>query len=107
MTRSKLPPRRPCETVKFDHIHPDTRMHVSHFATISYYDDGRPAEIFIDAGKTATDVANLARDAALILSIALQYGVRVEEMRSAVGRNEQGMPHTVIGTALDIFAGKE
>lgn len=104
--RRKLPNRRRNQVVRFDHLHPDTRMPSPHFATIGYYDDGQVGEIFLDAKKMATDVANLARDCALILSIALQYGVPIEEMRASVGRTEDGLPHTVIGSALDLLAGE-
>ncbi len=78
-----------------------------HFATVGYYDDGTVGEIFLDSKKMATDVANLARDCALILSIALQYSVPIEEMRASVGRTEDGLPHTVIGSALDLLAGEQ
>lgn len=101
--RRKLPARRRSQVIKFDHVHPDTGMPSPHFATIGYYDDGAIGEVFLDAGKMATDVANLARDAALILSIAMQYGVPLAEMHASVGRAENGRPHTVIGTALDIL----
>ena len=105
--REPLPARRRVETIKFDHIHPDTHHKTPHLASFGYYHDGRLGEIFIDSKKQANDVANLGRDAAVILSIALQYGVPVDVMQAAVGRTEEGLPHTVIGTALDLLLGQK
>ncbi len=101
--REKLPVRRLAHVVDFTHqmsrgsAQPMT-------ATIGYFDDGRVAEIFIDPPKLSNDAANLARDIAVLISIALQHGVPVEEMRAAVGRTEEGEPHSIAGSALDLLA---
>lgn len=100
--RRKLPARRHSDVVEFHHVHANGNK-TPHVATLGYYDDGTIGEIFIDAHKQATGVAEQARDAAVLLSIALQYGVPMEEMRSAIGRDEDGRPHTIIGSALDVL----
>ena len=73
----------------------------------SRFDDGGLAEIFITAAKTSTDAADDARDAALCLSIGLQYGVPVETIRKAVTRSSDGVPAGVIGAVLDMLAEDE
>ena len=101
--RNKLPARRANEVIEFQHILANGNSQ-EYFASIGRNLDGKIAEIFIDMGRQSNEVANLARDAALILSIALQYGVPIEEMRASVGRSENGNPHSVIGTAIDLIA---
>lgn len=105
MTRETLPERRRSETLKLTHLNPNTGFaEHEYYATIGYYDDGRPGEIFLDWRDMSATLANLARDAALIMSIAIQYGVPIEAMRKSVGRTDAGLPHTVMGTALDLLA---
>jgi ribonucleoside-diphosphate reductase alpha chain len=74
-----LPERRPL---------PDTRPSLTHkvrieteqgslavYFTVSLYEDGSPAEIFINAGKVGSTVRGLLNDLSRLLSFALQYGV--------------------------------
>ena len=91
--------------MEFAHTHPDTGRRVAHLATIGYYEDGAVGEVFVNTRRQSNDAANLARDAALILSIALQYGVPVEELAASVSRVEKngGLPHTIIGSVLDLL----
>lgn len=103
MSRTKLLHRRPADVVDFLHRLPGGSAQPM-TATIGYFPDGAPAEIFIDPPKLANDAANLARDVALLISIALQHGVPIEEMRAAVGRAEDGTPHSIAGSALDLLA---
>lgn len=84
MTREKLPERRRSITVDFDHVleyGPNglPARSASYIATLGYYDDGRLGEIFIESAQkvaTSTDIA--IRDAAIGLSIGLQYGVPIQ-----------------------------
>lgn len=101
--RKKLPNRRASEVIEMSHVLASGNVQ-QYFADISKYDDGSVAEIFLDMGRQSNEVANLARDAAMVLSIALQHGIPIEEMRASVGRDETGLPHSVIGTALDLVA---
>lgn len=102
-TRKKLPARRKSEVIELSHVLSNGNSQ-QYFASVGRYADGSIGEIFLDMGRQSNEVANLARDAALILSIALQYGVPIEEMRASAGRSESGNPHSVIGTALDLLA---
>jgi ribonucleoside-diphosphate reductase alpha chain len=65
-------------------------------ATISRFDDGRIAELFLDAGKVGTGLQHHASTSAILTSKLLQLGVPVEEISRSVGG--------VVGAALAYFA---
>lgn len=98
--RRRMPNRRASTTVEFEYVHSNGNRS-RHLLTYSVYEDGTVGEIFVDAHKQATGLAEQARDAAIALTIALQYGTPMEAIRSAIGRDEDGRPHTIIGSALD------
>lgn len=97
MTREKLPPCRACETIDFVH----GRM--AHVASIGRYEDGRLAEVFLSAGKAGTDLDAATRDAAIVLSLAFQYGVPVETLSGAISRLDDGSAASAVGCLLDII----
>jgi hypothetical protein len=70
---------------------------------VGRFDDGRLAEVFIDACKQSTDAADDARDGALVLSLALQHGTPVDTIRRAVTRSAAGAPAGVIGAVVDLL----
>lgn len=96
--RQRLPNRRYSETFNLECAGLD------YVATISRFDDGRLAEIFLTNHKagSAADVA--ARDAAICISIALQYGADPETIRKALCRDARGRASGPLGTALDRIA---
>ena len=50
-------------------------------AGVGHYDDGRLAEIFLNAEKGGAAIDDAARDSAVVASIALQHGVDPEMLR--------------------------
>ena len=48
------------------------------YATVGLFPDGRPGELFLVAKKTGTLVRGLCHVLAIIISVALQYGVPLE-----------------------------
>jgi hypothetical protein len=100
LKRETLPQRRQCETFDFQHVHQDGSA-TPFTATVGFYADGRPGEIFLSARKVTSAVDIMVRDAAILLSFALQFGVPVEAVRSAMLRGEDGRPHGVMGSLLD------
>jgi hypothetical protein len=76
-------------------------------ASVSHYDDGRIAELFIDNHKAGSSVGTLVRDLAIAFSFAVQYGADAEAIRSALCRDSQGRPLGPLGAALDLLAIKE
>jgi hypothetical protein len=97
MTRRTLPQRRSCETFEIDF----GGLARSHTITLGFYDDGALGEVFINGGKSGEAVEAIARDGAVILSLALQYGAELENIRSAITRDAQGSPSSIIGAVLD------
>jgi hypothetical protein len=95
--RRTLPQRRASETF-------DMRFWNQNFAvTVGLYPDGTPGEVFIDGGKSGQDVQSTARDAAVVLSLALQHGTPSETIQHAVTRNGLGEPSSILGAILDIL----
>ena len=43
----------------------------------------------------------IARDGAVLLSLALQYGVPLETIKHAITRDGQGQPQSIIGAVVD------
>jgi ribonucleoside-diphosphate reductase alpha chain len=98
--RERLPDRRASETFSFE------LEGVRYHATVGRYGDGRPGEIFISSRKagSATDVA--ARDAAIAISFALQFGARLEDIARALSRDSSGRASGPAGRALDSLASR-
>jgi hypothetical protein len=72
-----------------------------HTVTVGYYDDGKIGEVFINGGKSGEQVEAIARDGAVLLSIALQHGVPLDTVRSAITRDGQGEPSSIVGAVVD------
>jgi hypothetical protein len=96
--RERLPNRRACES--FEIFHSGVHFTVS----AGRYQDGRMAEIFLSAERAGTPLEAIARDAAVLTSIAFQHGVDLGTIRSALTRDHDGGPATAIGAALDALA---
>lgn len=54
-------------------------------ATVSFFADRRPAEIFIDVAKPGSAIAEHANDAAILVSLLLQHGVTAAAIRHSIG----------------------
>lgn len=93
--RNLLPSRRAAETFDIEH-----RGHKA-TVTVGRYDTGKIGEVFITTRHTGSDLESTARDAAVLISIALQHGVPVEVLAHAVTRNGDGSPATILGAVLD------
>jgi hypothetical protein len=62
---------------------------------------GRIAEIFLSSHKPGSPIEAIARDAAVTVSIALQFGADLETIRQALTKDHDGDPATLLGAALD------
>jgi hypothetical protein len=67
----------------------------------------RITEVFINSSKVDSDVDLTMRDAACVISIALQYGVPLGPLAHSTGRNADGAPASPIGAILDILLREE
>ena len=96
--RERLPNRRRCETLEFQHA-----GHVFSLG-VGFYCDGRVAELFISASHVGSPLEAIARDAAIIASLCLQHEADIETIRSALTRDHDGTAATLLGSALDALA---
>lgn len=101
-TRRTLPARRHAETMNFDF------GGVQYVATLGYFPDGELGEVFLNTGTKLNSAADInIQDAAVAVSIALQYGCPVNTLRRAMKRNDDGSPQGALGAALDLIGGAE
>ena len=90
--RKRLPNKRQSVSFQFQ----CAGLHYT--ATISRFEDGRLAEIFIGNHKANSSADMNARDCGILASIALQYGAPPEVIRNAIS------PGGPLAVALDIIA---
>ena len=93
--RERLPNRRYSATMDMRHADKDFSV------SIGFYPDKRPAEVFISGPKAGTDMDAIARDGAVLLSLALQYGVPLGVIQGTVTRSMSGDPSSIIGSVVD------
>jgi hypothetical protein len=97
--RQRLPNRRASESFTFE-------LNGLRFtATVSRFNDGRIGELFLNNHKFGNQSDTNARDAAILLSFALQHGADIESIRRALCRDSQGRALGPIAEALDLIAG--
>jgi hypothetical protein len=99
--RQRLPARRASEQITF--VCNDLR----YVATVSFFPDGRLAEIFIGNAKAGSHSDSAAKDSAVVCSIALQYGTPLDVIRHALLRDARGIASSPLGAALDALAAQE
>src|SRR4051812_14169291 len=101
--RRALPQRRYAET--FEMRHGDQRTTFA--ITVGRYADGSIGEVFISGAKAGSEVEAVARDGAVLLSLAIQHGVPLATMAAAITREGDGRASTVVGAVLDRLATAE
>jgi hypothetical protein len=103
--RRRLPNRRPALTQEIV-VSGGTALAV----TIGLDPDGRPAEVFVNGGKTGSAMDFLLGDLAVIVSVALQCGVSARSMAKSIARLPESLdgPPTkaasAAGAILDLIA---
>jgi hypothetical protein len=98
-SRERLPNRRDSETFTLE------CAGLAYVATISRFEDGRLAEIFLTNHKAGSQADTNAKESAVVCSIALQFGVPVDIIRKALLRDGRGKASSPLGLALDLLAG--
>jgi hypothetical protein len=99
--RERLPSRRASVTFPFELEGQQYRASISCFA------DGRVAEIFLAAHKTGSHADSSCRDAAIVASLALQFGCPLDVLRNALLRDMRGKAATPLGRAVDLISEEE
>ena len=96
--RERLPNRRACESFELRHGGFDFTV------AAGRYPDGRIAEVFLSSHKPGSPIEAIARDSAIMVSLALQFGAPLETIRAALTKDHDGHPATLLGAALDMLA---
>ena len=102
--RNRLPNRRQAVTTEIE----VAGQRVA--ASVGFYPDGRPAELFLSAGKSGSGIAAILDDASVIISIALQHGIPAAALSRSIAREPETVdgpavkPASPIGAALDLIA---
>jgi hypothetical protein len=98
--RQRLANRRASETFSIE------CAGLNYVVTVSHFDDGRIAEIFLSNHKAGSAADTAARDSAIVCSLALQHGTPIDVIRKALLRDAQGRPSSPLGCALDLIGGQ-
>jgi ribonucleoside-diphosphate reductase alpha chain len=97
MTRQRLPDRRRSIVFSFE----CNGLHYT--ASASWFDNNQLGEVFVGNHRADSHADSCAKDAAILASIALQFGAPLDVLRKALLRDGQGRPSTPIGCALDLI----
>lgn len=105
--REKLPARRRVETFDLEFGSPDIGL-LTYRVTVGYFHEGpragQLAEVFFEAGKSGSHLQIAAREQAISISFALQYGATIDDIRLSFPRAADGNPEGPVGTLLDVLA---
>jgi hypothetical protein len=93
--RHRLPNRRASQQIAFE------CNGLRYVGTVSFFPDGKLAEIFLGNAKAGSHSDSAAKDSAVVCSLALQYGVPLETIRRALMRDADGHASGPLGVALD------
>jgi hypothetical protein len=97
-SRQRLPDRRTSLVFGFE------CNGLRYAGSASWFDDGRLGEVFVGNHRADSHADACAKDAAILASIALQFGAPLDVLCKALLRDSQGQPSTPIGCALDLLA---
>src|SRR5262245_14097314 len=93
--RERLPNRRPAETF-------DIEVGGLRFTTtLGFYPNGKLGEVFLVNHKAGSQAGVMASDAAVLGSIALQYGAPLETLRKG-GRNMTDVTRETLADAVPV-----
>ncbi len=106
MARQRLPDRRPSETRVIRWVGSDDQF-TEYAVTVGCFLDGRPGEVFANGPKVGSTMQSLLEDACVAVSIALQHGVKPEDLARSMGRTpisktETG-PASIIGAIAEVL----
>lgn len=95
MTRQPLANRRYNESSEF--LHQGIRYDMQ----IGIYEDGRVGEVFVQMEKAAGTLADVnARDVAILISMAIQYGIPLDRIDKAMTKDSNGHPEGFGGAVI-------
>jgi hypothetical protein len=96
--RTRLPNRRGSLSFAFEFLG------LRFTASASRFDNGELGEVFLSSTKATSTASILASDAAIMASLALQFGCPADTLRRALCRDARGNASSPLGEALDLLA---
>jgi hypothetical protein len=96
--RRRMPHRRESTNTSFEHNGAQFEM------TAGHYPNGSIGEVFLNAARANSQLDIVVADAAIAVSLALQFGCPLETIAHAMKRDTRGNPASPIGSALDRIA---
>jgi hypothetical protein len=75
-----------------------------YIASYGFFEDGRLAEIFIQNSKPGSHSDVSSKDAAILASLGLQYGIPLHAIRRSLLRDGKGNAASPIGCVLDLIS---
>lgn len=90
MSRERLPPRRHSENSEF--VYQGVQVDLQ----CGYYEDGRIGEVFMSTRRLGTVIDTLCRDTAILMSLALQNGITLEEMNKSATPESLSQPDGIV-----------
>ena len=102
-TRKVPPNRRASETITFKWP-PNSHRAPTYFVSSSKSNMGTIFEVFVASARPSSPMADVIRDASIIISLALQHGVSVNTLRHSITRLNDNTAASIIGAALDLIA---
>jgi hypothetical protein len=94
-TRRRLPNRRGSTTFAI------VSQGLTFTVTVSAFDSGELAEVFITNHRAQSGAGIMASDCAIAASLALQHGCPADVLRKALSRDSRGRANGPLGAALD------
>lgn len=104
--REVLPHRREGETFEIAHGGQNS-VFVITTGRYPAEQNHRVGEVFISGSKSGTAFEAVARDGAILLSLALQHGVDLATIKHAITREADGSASTIVGAVVDKLAEME
>lgn len=107
--RQRLASRRTHETVAVEMLEQRFKVGIGRETDIRDVGDvlqvtvGPPAEVFINAQKPNSALDVLCSDSAILMSLLIQYGCPIENIRHSMKRDPDGKPSSPLGFAADLL----
>lgn len=95
--RKRLPNRRHADLVTLEFGGREFTLHIGR------RDTGEVAEIFFHSKRPGSQLDDLLSDIAVIVSLALQNGIKPDELAKSLGRSGSGRA-SILGQALDLLS---
>lgn len=106
MSRITLAPRRASTTVKVRYADVEG-LRLDAYLTYSKDEAGAVREVFVSAGKVGTSGSASLRDAGLLISLLLQRGATLDEIKAMLTRGPQDQPASQVGVVIDTLCNEQ